>query len=1855
MSKRRRSTTSVNEEMSEVSNVTPVSITIKKRKRSIQTMDVIDICHELYETIRNQKDENGRLVCEAFHRAPKRRSQPDYYEVVSSPIDMLKIQQRIRMDEYDTVNQMSSDVELMISNAKSYYVKTSQEYKDACDLWDLFVDRLNEMMQQDGPSGLKKTAQKEAESYERRRTRSSSLMEVAQQQEKPAPVEEDAIESSDEEVEDEGDVIEDDQEDNNDNDDEDYDAGQSETTSVQGSDFAMENPDSLLEQLFTAVIMHRDTTGRYVSALFRKLPKPAQFPDYYEVIDHPIDMKDMAKKIRSGKYTCLNQLVDDMNLMVRNAKTFNEPGSQVYKDACTLKKVIMSKAKELERRKELMGVETKTKSSERIKKRRSNFNQEAEDQEQPENTSAIDMALDLPSDGEEEPESSYTPMQYEEGDEWDSESFLMDSNDALHVLFDVIVKQKNAAGHLISEPFYRLPSRRHYPDYYEEIKNPMALGKIRAKLKSGKYDSLEDLGHEMDLVFGNAKQYNKSTSRLYKDADKLQRLLHIKKRELQKLDMKRELEDDEGFVKKQRLFKREEGDGDDRDIMKQRMLQICDKLAKYQNELGRFPIELFVEKPSKKLYPDYYQVITEPIDLTTIRNDIEAEKYSSEEAVLDSFQLMFNNARLYNEEGSLVYQDANLLETILKKYYRELGPLPGKPKYGSPKKASLANLPKGPAPLSQKLSSLYAVIRDYRDSAQRELAVPFIRLPSKNEYPEYYQVIKKPIDMQRIQQRMNSKQYETIDDMVNDFLLLFDNACKFNEPDSWIYKDALTLQRELLRARRELTGNEVSGVPEVMGMVREILTSLFVSVANHQDEEGRCYSDSLAEIPMEKKEGEETVEKPAQEEQDPPAETKESVPSSLDLDTLRKFLDRGCFRRLDRFQDGVFEIFEQARKLSRTDSQLYEDVVELQKFFITIRDEICKNGEILLSPALSYTHRHLQNALDKEKKEKLPNELKEDAEKREEDDGEQGEDGEVVKAGEEGDPEGLVVQGQTYKVGDFIYVEPSEKNLKPHIVCINRVWRDDDGENWLHGNWYLRPNETFHLATRKFLEKEVFKSDYYNKVKFNKVVGRCFVMFVKDYFKNKPEGFPEADIYVCESRYSAKAKAFKKIKIWSQTAVNSKLIPRTDIPSKVRVASVFANQVSNEKKDDEDEVVTVFEKIRETVECEVLNTEEGCKYYEQMRFEGIWYKLGDHVFLRSDQLRPFIARIDKMWLDANEDPWFHGPWFVHPSETEHPPTRMFYKNEVFLSSIEDTNPMRSISGKCAVLGHKDYISCRPTEIAEEHVFICESQYKEAEKQIRKIKHLKRFTSLSNKVIDDEIYFFKKPITPLKEPSPLLKAQEDEEEEDNDDGEIEDGESHMGESDTGVDSESITSTPRAKTKSRHASGFILFASENRPGVRIANPKWSFGEISRDIGLKWRNLTPEQKATYEERASEWAEARAAEKEANIPLPSAGSVCIYECLWEGCDHQYEDRMDLQTHTIELSGHIKNTGENGEKQFACKWKNCPRYKKNQPFPVMGRLIRHCKEVHIRHAAKYVFPSQIGRNYFSCESVQNGLNNIPPGQNAVMGIVGPPTPVGMAARQIYPSLNPALQGQMQGYPQQGMTAQWHQTPGGQWQQQMPQQQQPGQFMSPGQVPQQYPMNMMPQGMVPQPGQMMPQGMMPYDQSPMMMPPHPHPGHPPPLLHHPPPPPPQMLGPQPVQPQQQQQPYQGVPMNQANVQPQAPPQPLFVAPPPKTQRLLHSEAYIRYIEGLTPQKTSVGDWERNLYIRPEHLPPVSDQRVRNVGQWLENKPADGDITKALWKLRDYMLNDALRIDRAYEFEEDEPKHRDDDIIIEVQR
>ena len=80
---------------------------------------------------------------------------------------------------------------------------------------------------------------------------------------------------------------------------------------------------------------------------------------------------------------------------------------------------------------------------------------------------------------------------------------------------------------------------------------------------------------------------------------------------------------------------------------------------------GRRLCELFMVKPFKKDYPDYYKVILEPMDLKTIEHNIRSERYANEDALLVDMKLMFRNARHYNEEGSQVGAPAMLLSALV--------------------------------------------------------------------------------------------------------------------------------------------------------------------------------------------------------------------------------------------------------------------------------------------------------------------------------------------------------------------------------------------------------------------------------------------------------------------------------------------------------------------------------------------------------------------------------------------------------------------------------------------------------------------------------------------------------------------------------------------------------------------------------------------------------------------------------------------------------------------------------------------------------------------------------------------------------------------------------------------------------------------------------------------------------------------------------------------------------------------------------------------------------------------------------------------------------------------------------------
>ncbi len=67
-----------------------------------------------------------------------------------------------------------------------------------------------------------------------------------------------------------------------------------------------------------------------------------KYPEYYEIIKEPVDLKMIALKIQDGHYKYTKQLERDLMIMIKNAKIFNEPKSHIYKVRGHLHKAIVA-------------------------------------------------------------------------------------------------------------------------------------------------------------------------------------------------------------------------------------------------------------------------------------------------------------------------------------------------------------------------------------------------------------------------------------------------------------------------------------------------------------------------------------------------------------------------------------------------------------------------------------------------------------------------------------------------------------------------------------------------------------------------------------------------------------------------------------------------------------------------------------------------------------------------------------------------------------------------------------------------------------------------------------------------------------------------------------------------------------------------------------------------------------------------------------------------------------------------------------------------------------------------------------------------------------------------------------------------------------------------------------------------------------------------------------------------------------------------------------------------------------------------------------------------------------------------
>lgn len=111
----------------------------------------------------------------------------------------------------------------------------------------------------------------------------------------------------------------------------------------------------------------------------------------------------------------------------------------------------------------------------------------------------------------------------------------------------------------------------------------------------------------------------------------------------------------------------------------------------------------------------------------------------------------------------------------------------------------------------RQMRKVLAYVIKYADSDGRVLSDPFMKLPSRQELPDYYEIIKKPVDIKKILTRIEEAKYVDFTDLERDFFQLCQNAQIYNEEASLIYEDSIVLQSVFSNSRQKVVEEESDG------------------------------------------------------------------------------------------------------------------------------------------------------------------------------------------------------------------------------------------------------------------------------------------------------------------------------------------------------------------------------------------------------------------------------------------------------------------------------------------------------------------------------------------------------------------------------------------------------------------------------------------------------------------------------------------------------------------------------------------------------------------------------------------------------------------------------------------------------------------------------------------------------------------------------------------------------------------------------------------------------------------------------------------------------------------------------------
>jgi hypothetical protein len=206
------------------------------------------------------------------------------------------------------------------------------------------------------------------------------------------------------------------------------------------------------------------------------------------------------------------------------------------------------------------------------------------------------------------------------------------------------------------------PVALNVPDYYDIIKHPMDLTTLQTNLNSGKYADNPDLFiNDTRLIFSNCYTYNGINSQISEMAKALEKVFDNMLKKMPKEG------DHSSYGSKSKINHSSTSKKHPKKVILKGELKFCKETINEMLKKKYTNINIPFLEPVDPIalgVPDYYNVITNPMDLSTLRKKLESGEYETADQFEHDCRLIFSNCYTYNHPDSEVYKMGQSLEEV---------------------------------------------------------------------------------------------------------------------------------------------------------------------------------------------------------------------------------------------------------------------------------------------------------------------------------------------------------------------------------------------------------------------------------------------------------------------------------------------------------------------------------------------------------------------------------------------------------------------------------------------------------------------------------------------------------------------------------------------------------------------------------------------------------------------------------------------------------------------------------------------------------------------------------------------------------------------------------------------------------------------------------------------------------------------------------------------------------------------------------------------------------------------------------------------------------------------------------------